>query len=99
VFAKSEFDLGKFNTIQHGNDTGTNRPCNVRGINISPLVVAFTIYSPAIDSVSCAPTLMTELGGTLHPLTRNTPVSFSLTKGFPVPKLMGITSHAMGTAE
>jgi hypothetical protein len=26
VFAKSEFDLGKFNTIQHGIDTGTNRP-------------------------------------------------------------------------
>jgi hypothetical protein len=25
VFAKSEFDLGKFNTIQHGIDTGTNR--------------------------------------------------------------------------
>ena len=26
VFAKSEFDLVKFITIQHGIDTGTNRP-------------------------------------------------------------------------
>jgi hypothetical protein len=51
--------------------------CNVRGINSSPLVAAFTIYSPTIDSLSCAPTLMTELGGTLHPLARNTPASFS----------------------
>jgi hypothetical protein len=25
VFAKSEFDLGKFNTIQHGIATGANR--------------------------------------------------------------------------
>jgi hypothetical protein len=41
--------------------------CNVRGINISPLVAAFTIYFPARDSLSCAPTLMTKLGGTLHP--------------------------------
>jgi hypothetical protein len=38
---------------------------------------------------------MTELGGTLHPLARNTPASFSLTKGLPVPKLMGITSPAI----
>ena len=30
VFAKSEFDLGKFNTIQHGIDTGTNRPVKQR---------------------------------------------------------------------
>jgi hypothetical protein len=52
--------------------TGLSPPlCNVRGINSSPLVAAFTIYSPAIDSLSCAPTLMTELGGTLHPLARN----------------------------
>jgi hypothetical protein len=35
---------------------------------------------------------MTEFGGTLHPLARNTPVSFSWTKGLPVPKLMSITS-------
>jgi hypothetical protein len=35
---------------------------------------------------------MTELGLTLHPLARNTPASFSLTKGLPVPKLMGVTS-------
>ena len=26
MFAKSEFYLGKFNTIQHGIDTGTKRP-------------------------------------------------------------------------
>jgi hypothetical protein len=30
VLAKSEFDLGKFNTIQHGIDTGTNRPVKQR---------------------------------------------------------------------
>jgi hypothetical protein len=30
VFAKSEFNLGKFNTIQHGIDTGTNRPVKQR---------------------------------------------------------------------
>ena len=30
VFAKSEFDLGKFITIQHGIDTGTNRPVKQR---------------------------------------------------------------------
>jgi hypothetical protein len=42
-----------------------------------------SLYSPAIDSLSCAPTLMTELGGTLHPLARNTPASFSLTKRLP----------------
>jgi hypothetical protein len=29
-FAKSEFDLGRFNTIQHGIDTGTNRPVKQR---------------------------------------------------------------------
>jgi hypothetical protein len=35
--------------------TGLSSPlCNVRGINSSPLVAAFTIYSPAIDSLSCA---------------------------------------------
>jgi hypothetical protein len=26
VFAKSEFDLGKFNTIQHGIDIGAQSP-------------------------------------------------------------------------
>jgi hypothetical protein len=36
VFAKSEFDLGKFNTIQHGIDTGTNRPVKQR-IRHTPL--------------------------------------------------------------
>jgi hypothetical protein len=36
VFAKSEFDLGKFNTIQHGIDTGTNRPVKQR-IRRTPL--------------------------------------------------------------
>jgi hypothetical protein len=36
VFAKSEFDLGKFNTIQHGIDTGANRPVKQR-IRRTPL--------------------------------------------------------------
>jgi hypothetical protein len=36
VFAKSEFDLWKFNTIQHGIDTGTNRPVKQR-IRRTPL--------------------------------------------------------------
>jgi hypothetical protein len=36
VFAKREFDLGKFNTIQHGIDTGTNRPVKQR-IRRTPL--------------------------------------------------------------
>jgi hypothetical protein len=36
VLAKSEFDLGKFNTIQHGIDTGTNRPVKQR-IRRTPL--------------------------------------------------------------
>jgi hypothetical protein len=36
VCAKSEFDLGKFNTIQHGIDTGTNRPVKQR-IRRTPL--------------------------------------------------------------
>jgi hypothetical protein len=38
---------------------------------------------------------MTEIGGTLHPLTRDTLVSFLLTKELPAPKLMGITSPAI----
>jgi hypothetical protein len=38
------------------------------------------------------PPLMPELGGPLPPLARNPPASFSLTKGLPVPNLMGITS-------
>jgi hypothetical protein len=36
VFAKSEFDLRKFNTIQHGIDTGTTRPVKQR-IRRTPL--------------------------------------------------------------
>ena len=36
MFAKSEFDLRKFNTIQHGIDTGTNRPVKQR-IRRTPL--------------------------------------------------------------
>ena len=36
VFAKTEFDLVKFNTIQHGIDTGTNRPVKQR-IRRTPL--------------------------------------------------------------
>ena len=36
VFAKSEFDLGKFNTIQHVIDTGTNHPVKQR-IRRTPL--------------------------------------------------------------
>ena len=36
VFAKSEIDLGKFNTIQHGIDAGTNRPVKQR-IRRTPL--------------------------------------------------------------
>jgi hypothetical protein len=30
VFAKNEFDLGKFNAIQHGIDTESNRPVKHR---------------------------------------------------------------------
>jgi len=30
VFAKNEFDLGKFDAIEHGIDTGTNRPVKQR---------------------------------------------------------------------
>jgi hypothetical protein len=41
------------------------------------LLGAFTIYSPSRVSLRCASTLMTELGDTIHPLTRNIPVSFS----------------------
>jgi hypothetical protein len=36
VFAKSEFDLRKFNAIQHGIDTGSNRPVKKR-IRRTPL--------------------------------------------------------------
>ena len=36
VFANTEFDLVKFNTIQHGIDTGTNRPVKQR-IRRTPL--------------------------------------------------------------
>ena len=36
VFAKSEFDLGKFHAIQHGIDTESNRPVKHR-IRRTPL--------------------------------------------------------------
>ena len=36
VFAKNEFDLGKFNAIQHGIDTGSNHPVKHR-IRRTPL--------------------------------------------------------------
>ena len=39
VFAKSEFDLRKFNAIQHGTDTGSNRPVKQR-IRRTPLGLA-----------------------------------------------------------
>jgi hypothetical protein len=39
VFAKSEFDLRKFNAIQHGIDTGSNRPVKQR-IRRTPLGLA-----------------------------------------------------------
>jgi hypothetical protein len=52
VFAKSEFDLGKFNTIQHGIDTGTNRPIKQR-IRRTPLGFAGEEEAPIKENVEC----------------------------------------------
>jgi hypothetical protein len=51
VFAKSEFDLGKFNTIQHGIDTGTNRPVKQR-IRRTPLGFAYLVINAVLEQSS-----------------------------------------------
>jgi hypothetical protein len=48
VFAKSEFDLGKFNTIQHGIDTGTNPMPTQTLMAGSPSHSTFSLIGPLL---------------------------------------------------
>ena len=73
VFAKSEFDLGKFNIIQHGIDTGTNRPVKQR-IRRTPLgfageeaqlkkMLSAGVIRPSVSEWASAPVLIRKRCG------------------------------------
>ena len=55
VLAKSEFDLRKFNAIQHGIDTGSNRPVKKR-IRRTPLGAG--VIRPSVSEWASAPVLI-----------------------------------------
>ena len=77
VFAKSEFDLGKFNTIQHGIDTGTNRPVKQR-IRRTPLgfageeeaqlkkMLGAGVIRPSVSEWAAAPVLIRKRCGSVR---------------------------------
>ena len=77
VFAKSEFDLGKFNTIQHGIDTGTNRPVKQR-IKRTPLgfageeeaqlkkMLSAGVIRPSVSEWASAPVLIRKRCGSVR---------------------------------
>jgi len=77
VFAKSEFDLGKFNTIQHGIDTGTNRPVKQR-IRRTPLgfageeeahlkkMLSAGVIRPSVSEWASAPVLIRKRCGSVR---------------------------------
>jgi hypothetical protein len=77
VFAKSEFDLGKFNTIQHGIDTGTNRPIKQR-IRRTPLgfagveeaqlkkMLSAGVIRPSVSEWASAPVLIRKRCGSVR---------------------------------
>jgi hypothetical protein len=77
VFAKSEFDLGKFNTIQHGIDTGTNRPVKQR-IRRTPLgfageeeaqlkkMLSAGVIRPSVSERASAPVLIRKRCGSVR---------------------------------
>ena len=77
VFAKSEFDLEKFNTIQHGIDTGTNRPVKQR-IRRTPLgfageeeaqlkkMLGAGVIRPSVSEWAAAPVLIRKRCGSVR---------------------------------
>jgi hypothetical protein len=77
VFAKSEFDLGKFNTIQHGIDTGANRPVKQR-IRRTPLgfageeeaqlkkMLGAGVIRPSVSEWASAPVLIRKRCGSVR---------------------------------
>jgi hypothetical protein len=77
VFAKSEFDLGKFNTIQHGIDTGTNHPVEQR-IRRTPLgfageeeahlkkMLGAGVIRPSVSEWASAPVLIRKRCGSVR---------------------------------
>ena len=77
VFAKSEFNLGKFNTIQHGIDTGTNRPVKQR-IRRTPLgfageeeaqlkkMLSAGVIRPSVSEWASAPVLIRKRCGSVR---------------------------------
>ena len=77
VFAKSEFDLGKFNTIQHGIDTGTNRPVKQR-IRRTPFgfageeeaqlkkMLSAGVIRPSVSEWASAPVLIRKRCGSVR---------------------------------
>jgi hypothetical protein len=76
VFAKSEFDLGKLNTIQHGIDTGTNRLVKQR-IRRTPLgfageeeaqlkkMLSAGVIRPLVSEWASAPVLIRKRCGSV----------------------------------
>jgi hypothetical protein len=77
VFAKSEFDLGKVNTIQHGIDTGANRPVKQR-IRRTPLgfageeeaqlkkMLGAGVIRPSVSEWASAPVLLRKRCGSVR---------------------------------
>ena len=77
VFDKGEFDLGKFNTIQHGIDTGTNRPVKQR-IRHTPLgfageeeaqlkkMLSAGVIRPSVSEWASAPVLIRKRCGSIR---------------------------------
>ena len=77
MFAKSEFDLRKFNTIQHGIDTGTNRPVKQR-IRRTPLgfageeeaqlkkMLGAGVIRPSVSEWASAPVLIRKRCGSVR---------------------------------
>jgi hypothetical protein len=71
VFAKSEFDLGKCNAIQHGIDTGSNRPVKQR-IRRTPLgetqlkkMLGAGVIRPSVSEWASAPVLIRKRCGSV----------------------------------
>jgi hypothetical protein len=76
VFAKSEFDLGKFNAIQHGIDTESNRPVKQR-IRRTPLgfageetqlkkMLGMGVIRPSVYEWASAPVLIRKRCGSVR---------------------------------
>ena len=76
VFAKNEFDLGKFDAIQHGIDTGSNRPVKHR-IRRTPLgfageeeaqlkkMLGAGVIQPSVSEWASAPVLIRKRCGSV----------------------------------